>query len=143
MTHLDLADAVDLLYAEQIQSKELDEQEDSIMEVFNSNDAMNLLGLDGSTMKTPYSIRISTSDIAAMVWIGTRYAHGTDLLDILFDKVQHDELEDYTCGEDSIEIWLPEHKAWMIHEIVDEDPSLSCFGPELHAKLLEFCNKIV
>lgn len=109
------------------------------------DDVLILDGLPRSTLTgTDYQIKITLGEVRAMAWIGNRYRHGDELLKILDVAFGHnlDEwMQIYALRE--VPVIVPEHEAWKIKEIVDEDPNLSCMGDGFALKLHEFCSKIV
>lgn len=90
-------------------------------------------------MTMAYKLTLTRADIAAFVWIGDRYSNGTKMLSALF--IDNDK--DYD-GEGEITLNVPEHRAWEVKELAEEDDlDFPCFADSLKKKMWEFLDKIV
>lgn len=93
-----------------------------------------------------YTLTLTKSERAAFDWVGNRYATGNEVSNLLIDCIPDDELEndgDWNCDKD-ITFQIPEHIAWQIRELSDEEDNLwPCFSPGLKRKMNEFIERIV
>lgn len=95
----------------------------------------------------PYTLTLTREERKAIDWIGGHYRHGTELASILIVKCFWDDgegcLTDWESPYD-IKFSMPEHVAWEIKDIIDENNgALECFDRELVKKLYKFCDQIV
>lgn len=87
-----------------------------------------------------YELTLTSDERDAFGWVGDRYAAGaiSDLLIALLP----DDVE--WCDDGDITFDVPEHVAWQIDELADEeDHAWPCFAPTLAAKLETFLAQIV
>jgi hypothetical protein len=76
----------------------------------------------------------------AFDWVGDCYNSGK-VSDLLSDCLPEDRA---WADEGDITFTIPEHVAWQINELAEEeDHTWACFAPELVTKLNEFCWSIV
>lgn len=96
-----------------------------------------------------HTLTLSHDERKAIDWIGDRYAHGDELSKLLWNNEdvdtgflpdEHDVME--WDGDYDIEFSFPEHVAWEISRIVEED-NLACFSNDLKEKIQSFCDSIV
>lgn len=89
----------------------------------------------------PYSLTLTQSERNAFDWIGNRYATGNQVADVLTDCLPPD------CewnGDGEITFAIPEHAAWRIHALAEEENNLwPCFSAELAEKMQRLCDTIV
>jgi len=87
-----------------------------------------------------YSLTLTADERRAFDWVGDRYNSGK-VADLLVDCFP----EDREWGDDAdITFHIPEHVAWQINELAEEeDYSWACFAPSLAAKLNDLCWGIV
>jgi hypothetical protein len=83
-----------------------------------------------------YKLTLTYDERMAIDWVGHRYSHGDDLA-----KLLDDSNDEWTERKD-IEFTVPEHIAWDIQAICEED-NLTCFSDEFKLKLIRFCEGIV
>lgn len=88
-----------------------------------------------------YHLTLSLAERQAIDWVGYRYRHGDELFTLLNADCGAIPEDSWDCHIDIL-YTIPEHIAWKIQEIVEED-QLACFAPELMTKFYEFCDKIV
>lgn len=98
-----------------------------------------------------YKLTLSYSERAAMRWVGWRYPHGFELVNLLWkvwaNDPAADEHDDWMSRKDYT-FHIPEHIAWQISELLGESlegghETLACFSKELSDKLLLFGASIV
>ncbi len=87
-----------------------------------------------------YNLTLSADERRAFDWVGYRYNSGK-VADLLIGCVPDDQ----EWGADGdITFLIPEHVAWEIRELAEEeDFSWACFAPDLAGKLNDFCWDIV
>jgi hypothetical protein len=87
-----------------------------------------------------YSLTLTADERRAIDWGGDRYNSGK-VADLLMECIP----EDREWSDDGdIRFLIPEHVAWEIHELAEEEEyTWTCFAPALTAKLNEFCRGIV
>lgn len=83
-----------------------------------------------------YTLKLSLTEESAIDWIGNRYRHGNELRHCLM-LCEHEINENGNCIYK-----IPEHIAWQIQEIGEED-NWACFATRLIIKLEAFCMEIV
>jgi len=89
-----------------------------------------------------YSLVLSASEREAMAWVGFRYATGDETMAVLSQCIKDPEASWDDPGDVHFEI--PEHKAWNLQELWEqEDMLFPCFSSALATKLLEFAGRIV
>jgi len=100
------------------------------------NDPQHLI-LGDSAM---YLLTLTADERRAFDWVGSRHNSGK-VADLLLDCIR----EDREWGDDAdIAFTIPEHLAWEIRELAEEeDYSWACFAPALAAKLNDLCWGIV
>ncbi len=86
-----------------------------------------------------YELTLTASERKAIDWIGDRYAHGEQLGKILREFIPADAEWD---GEGRITFAIPEHAAWIVTDLIDED-DCACLTPPFRRKLHAFCDQIV
>lgn len=98
-----------------------------------------------------YTLTLTSGERQAIDWVGYRYSNGDKLYSVLRECITDEDEEKYdtddynawSCRED-ITFVIPEHKAWEICEIRDEDDGLwPCFASELTEKMDAFCDSVV
>jgi hypothetical protein len=87
-----------------------------------------------------YTLILTAGERQAFDWVGDRYNSGK-VADLLLESIP----DDREWGDDGdITFEIPEHLAWQINELAQEDGySWDCFAPGLVDKLNEFCGSIV
>jgi hypothetical protein len=109
-----------------------------------------------------YALTLTYSERKAIDWISNRYRHGTDLYELLWlsdctlvykeiDFAVIDSSFTFPTNyelqwDDNIDITfnIPEHTAWEINDIIQEnDYALECFCDELRIKLIRFSEQII
>jgi hypothetical protein len=87
-----------------------------------------------------YDLTLSADDRGAFDWVGDRYNSGK-AADLLTDCLP----EGREWGDDGeITFDIPEHVAWQINELAEEEGySWACFAEKLAEKLNELCRSIV
>src|SRR3954462_6786923 len=87
-----------------------------------------------------YTLTLTADERRAFDWVGDRYNSGK-VASLLLDCIQ----EEREWGDEGdITFEIPEHVAWEINELAEEEGySWACFAPALVAKLNEFCWTIV
>ena len=87
-----------------------------------------------------YSLTLTADERRAFDWVGDRYNSGK-VASLLLDCIP----EDREWGDDGdITFAIPEHVAWEIRELAEEeDYSWACFAPPLATKLNDLCSNIV
>lgn len=93
-----------------------------------------------------YKLVLTKGDRDAIDWVGGRYSTGNDLRKLLITCEYEGEGEWDEPGDIMFDI--PEHTAWEIKELIDEETnggrtSIPCFDRSLSEKLWEFVDKIV
>lgn len=90
-----------------------------------------------------YKLTLTEDERNAIDWIGHRYAHGNDLYSLLVQCSP--ENEDWGDSSEIWEISIPEHVAWEIASLKNNDPEswCACFNNELTNKLEALINSIV
>ena len=87
-----------------------------------------------------YSLTLTADERRAFDWVGHRY-NGGKVADLLMGCIPEDR--EWDDGGD-ITFQIPEHVAWQINELAEEEGySWACFTPALAAKLNDFCWSIV
>ena len=83
-----------------------------------------------------YTLTLTADERRAFDWVGDRYNSGK-VADLLLDCIP----EDREWGDDGdITFTIPEHVAWEINELAEEeDYSWACFAPALAGKLNDLC----
>jgi hypothetical protein len=94
-----------------------------------------------------YELMLTHNERMAIDWIGDRYGHGTDLYFALIGtkwKCEDGNYSDPWGDMGNIVFKIPEHIAWQIRDIGEEDDFLwTCFSPEFAQKMNDFCDKII
>ncbi len=87
-----------------------------------------------------YVLTLTADERRAFDWVGDRYNSGK-VASLLTDYIP----EDREWGDDNdISFMIPEHVAWEINELADEEGySWACFAPALATKLNDLCWGIV
>jgi len=86
-----------------------------------------------------YKLTLTHDERQAIDWVGNRYAHG-DELGLLLREWTEAEWDD----EHDITFVLPEHVAWWIQDIGEEEEyRWTCFAPSFVHKLDQFVAGIV
>ena len=87
-----------------------------------------------------YSLTLTADERRAFDWVGHRYNSGK-VASLLLDCIP--EVQEW--GDDGdITFLIPEHVAWEIRELAEEeDYSWACFAPPLATKLNDLCSNIV
>jgi hypothetical protein len=87
-----------------------------------------------------YQLTLTKGERDAFDWVGNRYAAreiARLLLGCMEEGVEWD-------NEGEIVFSVPEHVAWEINRLAEEEDYLwPCFAPELSSKLNAFCQAIV
>lgn len=91
------------------------------------------------------SLTLTKAERAAMDWVGGRYSHGFALCEFLCDcQTNRDDEDDIWDYDGDVTFTVPEHLAWSIVDIINEDDqSLACFAGPFADKLREFANNVV
>ena len=86
-----------------------------------------------------YTLRLTPSDVLALDWCADRGYVPDELADL-----GGRALEDVTTDE-PVEVPIPEHVAWTLLELRDEDPDayLACVGSDLRGRLLALEAEVV
>jgi hypothetical protein len=87
-----------------------------------------------------YKLRLTKEEREAFDWVGNRYAAG-DVARLLLGCMSED-----AAWDDEVEIvfTVPEHVAWEINRLAEEEEYLwPCFASDLARKLNDFCQAIV
>jgi hypothetical protein len=83
-----------------------------------------------------YSLTLAADERRALDWIGSRYNSG-EVADLLVDLIPDDR---EWADDGDITFDIPEHIAWQINELAEEESySWPCFAQELADKLNELC----
>jgi hypothetical protein len=87
-----------------------------------------------------YQLLLTKAERDAFDWVGDRYAAG-EVARLLLDCMP----EDAAWGDEGeIVFTVPEHVAWEINRLAEEEEYLwPCFAPDLSRKLNDFCQAIV
>jgi hypothetical protein len=87
-----------------------------------------------------YILTLTADERRAFDWVGSRYNSGK-VADLLIRCIPEDrEWND----DDDITFQIPEHLAWEINELAEEEGYVwTCSAPALAAKLNDFCRGIV
>jgi hypothetical protein len=96
-----------------------------------------------------YTLTLTLDERRALDWIGGRYRHGDELINILCESVWsrkpnpiiHDDDLDWE-GNHDITFSIPERLAWTIPDIVHQD-GLACLSDELVKKIVDLMERIV
>jgi hypothetical protein len=87
-----------------------------------------------------YQLELTSEERRAFDWVGERYNAG-QVASILIDYVPEDR---EWADEGDIAFDLPEHAAWEINRLAEEEDFLwPCFGGVLTAKLNDFLCQLV
>lgn len=89
-----------------------------------------------------YKLTLTAGERRAIDWIGDRYAHGLELYRLLWSNCEQEPDDQNWDADADITFHIPEHVAWDICSIVEED-NLACFDGDLVHKLLEFTTAVV
>jgi hypothetical protein len=88
-----------------------------------------------------YTLTLTADERRAFDWVGSRYNSGK-VADLLLDCLPNNQKWD--DADSDITFTIPEHVAWEINELAqEEDYSWACFAPALAAKLNNLCWGIV
>lgn len=91
-----------------------------------------------------YKLILTSVQRQAIDWVGYRYSHGDRLREALgrgiATNLDGGEIEWDEPG--AIKFLLPEHVAWEICELIEED-GLACFGEDLVRTMLELQRSVV
>lgn len=95
-----------------------------------------------------YQLTLSKDERRAIDWVGHRYGNGSSLRAILTrsgwtpEELDGEEITwDSACD---LTFSVPEHLAWQIQELAEEDDfSWPCFAPALAHHLQDFVDSIV
>ncbi len=87
-----------------------------------------------------YTLTLTADERRAFDWVGDRYNSGK-VARLLTDCIP----EDREWSDDAdITFTIPEHVAWEINELAEEeDHTWACFAPSLAGKLNDLCWSIV
>ena len=87
-----------------------------------------------------YTLTLTAVERRAFDWVGDRYNSGK-VASLLPDCIP----EDREWGDDGdIMFVIPEHVAWAIRELAEEEENAwACFAPALAAKLNDLCWGVV
>lgn len=89
----------------------------------------------------PYSLTLTYGERSAFDWVGHRYSNGDAMSAVL---CQYLPVDAEWSSKDDITFDLPEHAAWEIAELAQEDDdSFPCFAESLTLKMLRFMEAIV
>ena len=87
-----------------------------------------------------YSLTLTADERRAFDWVGSRYNSGK-VADLLLDCLPVDR---EWSDEGDISFVIPEHVAWEINELAEEEGyAWECFAPSLAGKLNDLCWGIV
>ncbi len=87
-----------------------------------------------------YSLTLTADERRAFDWVGDRYNSGKIAGRLLECIPENREWSD----DGDLMFEIPEHIAWEINELAEEEGYLwPCFAPDLAEKLNEFCSGIV
>ncbi len=87
-----------------------------------------------------YTLVLTSDERRAFDWVGDRYNAG-QVASMLIDHLPEDR---EWADEGDITFDLPEHVAWEIQRLAEEEDLLwPCFSPELRSKLNDFLGQIV
>lgn len=90
-----------------------------------------------------YKLTLTAADRKAINFVGDRYAHGTELYQLLWHDSQCDP-EDWWEYDGDMVITVPEHIAWEVQRIrAICEGRWDLFDTPLRRKLNEFCDRIV
>ena len=94
----------------------------------------------------PYTLTLSRDERKAFDWVADRYNAGTIASNLML--CIPDTGTEFICdawnSADDIAFTIPEHLAWTINDLAqEEDYSFPCFSGELRDKLTAFCFSIV
>jgi hypothetical protein len=85
-------------------------------------------------------LTLTADERDAFDWVGGRYHAGRVAALLLGCLTESDDW----AGPDDITFRVPEHVAWEIGELRDDESgSWPCFADGLRAKLNEFCDRVV
>jgi hypothetical protein len=100
-----------------------------------------------------YKLTLTAGERAAFDWIGHRYAHGSDMLRLIWvhGKIISPDPETVEDIDDPRDITfeIPEAAAWEIRFLTQQDEmdpcpyQWDCFAPELAAKMQKFIDEII
>lgn len=92
-----------------------------------------------------YRLMLTSQERKAFDWVGNRYSSsGDDVSTILLHDCKQEGEEKEWEGDEDITFLVPEHCAWDIRELADEEDNLfPCFADDLRAKMLQFIASIV
>src|SRR5262249_22616264 len=86
----------------------------------------------GSGGTAMYTLTLISDERRAFDWVGSRYNSGKGT-DLLMDRMPDDR---EWSGDGDITFLIPEHVAWAINELAEEEGySWACVAPALAAKL--------
>lgn len=92
-----------------------------------------------------YKLTLTRGERAAFDWIGHRYAHGSEMLDMIIKAIPPDVEE--LDNENEITFEIPEWLAWEIRGLIEDDGRdpypWDCFAPALKCKMQEFIDSII
>lgn len=87
-----------------------------------------------------YKLVLTKGEREAFDWVGNRYAAG-EVARLLLDCMSEESAWD---DEGEIVFTVPEHVAWEINRLAEEEEYLwPCFAPSLSRKMNDFCQAIV
>ncbi len=82
-----------------------------------------------------YTLTLTLAERKAIDWVGHRYANGDSLYQALWAESTASPDDADWDDERPITFAIPEHVAWRIAEIHDEEHGWPCFADELCDKL--------
>jgi hypothetical protein len=88
-----------------------------------------------------YRLTLTASERQAFDWVGNRYLTGDGWSSLLCACMGED---DEWSADAAITFNVPEHVAWELNELAEQEDFLfPCFAGELAGKLMDFCMRIV
>jgi hypothetical protein len=84
-----------------------------------------------------YNLILTADERRAFDWVGDRYVAGA-VADLLLGSIPEGQLDWEDDGD--ITFILPEHVAWQVRDLAEEEGSAwPCFAPDLAGKLNDLC----
>ena len=90
-----------------------------------------------------YILILTASERRAMEWVGHRYSHGDDLVELLTLTAMD---MDRWNSDETLAVHLRESLAWEVRDLLEESReglTYACFSDSLSAKLNAFCDSII
>jgi hypothetical protein len=86
-----------------------------------------------------YELKLTGKEVEILDWLVARGYFP----EVLFDEMYLEENEDEPIADRESTYIIPEHAAWSLVDMRDDEAYLSCLGEPLLSKILDLENQIV